>query len=137
MLVATIMHEDVITATPDMSLAQAQRLMQEKHLRHLPVLSGKHLVGIVTDRDIRNAVPSLATTLSRGEIAYQLDTTPVKTCMTEQVISITPDTDVVEGAALLLQHTIGGLPVVKDGKLVGMVTEIDFLQAFLSTTPTI
>lgn len=131
MLVATIMHKDVLTATPDMSLAQAQRLMQEQHIRHLPVVADKRLVGIVTDRDIRNAVPSPATTLSRGEIAYQMDTTPIKTCMTEQVIDITPETDAVEGAALLLQHAIGGLPVVKDGALVGIVTEIDFLQAFL------
>ena len=131
MLIATIMQQDVMTATPDMSLAQAQRLMQEKNIRHLPVVADKRLVGIVTDRDIRHAVPSLATTLSRGEIAYQMNTTPVKTCMTEQVIYITPETDVIEGAALLLKHAIGGLPIVKDGELVGIVTEIDLLQAFL------
>ena len=72
-----MMQKQVITATPDMTLADVQRLMREHHIRHVPVVSGKRLVGIITDRDLREASPSPATTLSRGEIAYQLATTPI------------------------------------------------------------
>lgn len=72
-----LMPRDVVTATPDTSLARGQRIMHNQGIRHLPVVSGTQLVGIVTDRDIRDATPSPATTLTRGEIAYQLHTTPV------------------------------------------------------------
>jgi acetoin utilization protein AcuB len=129
-----MMQKDLVTATPDMSLAQAQRLMREQHIRHMPVVSGKRLVGIVTDRDIREATPSPATTLSRGEIAYQLDTTPVKTCMTRNVVWITPDMPMVQAARILLDRKFGCLPVVEHGALVGVVTEVDCLRAFLLST---
>ncbi|GIX48527.1 MAG: hypothetical protein KatS3mg131_2738 [Candidatus Tectimicrobiota bacterium] len=132
MRVGDMMQTNVITATPDMSLAQAWRLMRDKRIRHLPVVSGKRLVGIVTDRDLREAMPSPATTLTRGEIAYQLDTTPVKTCMTREVVTVTPDTDVVQAARLLLDRKFGCLPVVEHHRLVGIVTEMDFLRAFLA-----
>ena len=108
--------------------------MRDKRIRHMPVVSGQRLVGIVTDRDIRQAAPSPATTLSRGEIAYQMDTTDVKTCMTKDVVSITPDTDLVRAARLLLERRFGCLPVVEGGALVGVVTETDFLPAFLSAS---
>jgi acetoin utilization protein AcuB len=127
-----MMQTEVVTVTPDTSLAAAQRLMRAQRIRHLPVISGTRLVGIVTDRDIRQAVPSPATTLSRGEIAYQLDNTPVKTCMTREVISIGPDTDMVHAARLLLEHRFGCLPVVEAGTLIGVVTELDCLRAFLA-----
>ena len=136
MQVRTMMQQNVITATPDMSLAQVQRLMQDKRIRHLPVVSGTRVVGIVTDRDIRDAAPSPATTLSRGEIAYRLDTTPVKNCMTQDVVSIQPDTDMVQAARILLDKKFGCLPVVDQGALVGVVTEIDCLRAFLALSTT-
>jgi acetoin utilization protein AcuB len=131
--VCVMMQKNVVTATPDMSLAQVQHLMREQHIRHMPVISGKQLVGIVTDRDIREAAPSPATTLSRGEIAYQMATTPVKTCMTEEVVTIAPDADMVQAARLFLEHKFGCLPVIESGALVGVVTEIDCLRAFLSS----
>lgn len=133
MQVRAIMHTDVVTATPDMSIAQAWRLMHDRHIRHLPVVSGRRLVGIITDRDIRDAMPSPATTLSRGEIAYQMDTTKVETCMTKQVVTIDGDTDMVEAARILLEGRFGCLPVVEGSQLVGVMTEIDFLQAFLES----
>ena len=76
-------------------------------------------------------MPSPATTLSRGEIAYQMDTTPLKTCMTREVVSIHPDADMVQAVCILLQGPFGCLPVVEDGALVGILTEIDCLRAFL------
>jgi acetoin utilization protein AcuB len=132
MHVRAMMQKNVVTATPDMSLAQVQHLMRDQHIRHVPVVFGKRLVGIVTDRDIREAAPSPATTLSRGEIAYQMDTTPVQTCMTEEVVTIAPDADMVQATRLLLEHKFGCLPVIENGALVGVVTEIDCLRAFLS-----
>jgi CBS domain-containing protein len=129
--VRAMMHTAVVTATPDMSLAEAQRRMHAQHIRHLPVIAGTRLVGIITDRDLRDAMPSPATTLSRGEIAYQMDTTPLKTCMTRDVVSITPDLDMMQAARILLERTFGCLPVVEDEALVGVVTEIDCLRAFL------
>jgi acetoin utilization protein AcuB len=129
-----MMQTHVITATPEMSLAEVQRLMRDHNIRHVPVLSGKRLVGMMTDRDVRDALPSPATTLTRGEIAYQLETTPIKTCMTREIVWIGPDIDMADAARLLLQRQIGCLPVVDNGTLVGVVTEIDCLRAFLETT---
>src|SRR5215467_4476997 len=112
MQVSAMMQTQVITATPDMPLADVQRLMRDNHIRHVPVVSGKRLVGMITDRDIREASPSPATTLARGEIAYQMETIPIKTCMTQDVVWIGPDMTLVDAARMLLQHKIGCLPVV-------------------------
>jgi acetoin utilization protein AcuB len=126
-----MMQQNLITVTPTMSLAQVQRLMHDKHIRHLPVVRGRHLVGIVTDRDIRDALPSSATTLSKGEIQYQLDTTPVRTCMSRDVVTVHPDDDMVQAARILLDHKYGCVPVMEEERLVGLITETDCLQAFL------
>lgn len=133
MQVRSMMQTQVLTATPDMSLAEVQGVMRAENIRHIPVVSGKRLVGIITDRDIKEASPSLATTFTRGEIAYQMSTTPVKTCMTKDVIWIGPDIDMAQAARLLLQRHIGCLPVLDNGLLVGIVTEMDCLRAFLET----
>jgi acetoin utilization protein AcuB len=129
--VGSMMQTQVITATPAMSLAEVQRMMRNNAIRHVPVVSGTHLVGMITDRDIREALPSPATTLTRGEIAYQIETTPIKTCMTTGVVWTSPDVTMTDAARVLLQHKIGCLPVVANETLVGIVTDIDCLRAFL------
>ncbi|MDH3598469.1 MAG: CBS domain-containing protein [Candidatus Tectomicrobia bacterium] len=129
-----IMQRDVATATPDISLAQGRRLMQDKSIRHLPIVSGAHLAGIVTDRDIREAAPSLATTLSKGEVNYQMDNVLLRTCMTRNVITVQPGEDTAQVAQLLIDHRFGCVPVVEDRRLLGMITEIDCLQAFVTST---
>ena len=131
MHVGVMMQKQVITATPDMALADVQRLMRDNHIRHVPVVSGKRLVGIITDRDVREASPSPATTLTRGEIAYQMATTSIKQCMTKDVVWIEPDVDLIQATRLLLQRKCGCLPVVDNGTLVGIITEMDCLRAFL------
>ena len=131
--VGSMMQTQVITATPTMSLAEVQRLMRDNNIRHVPVVSGKRLVGIITDRDIREAMPSPATTLTRGEIAYQMETTPIEACMTKDVVWISPDLTMVNAAQVLLQHKIGCLPVVDHGTLMGVVTDIGCVRAFLHT----
>jgi acetoin utilization protein AcuB len=134
MQVQDVMQKTVVTVTPKMSLGQVQRLMREQRIRHLPVVSGKKLVGIVTDRDLREALPSPATTLSRGEIAYQMDTTPIETCMTTEVVTVLPDMELTQATRVLLDHRFGCLPVVAQGALVGVITEIDCLRAFLAVS---
>ncbi len=129
-----IMTPSVITATPDMSLALAQRLMHDHRIRHLPVVSGERLVGIVTDRDLRKASPSPTTALSPAEITYHMGTTPIATCMTRDVVTIHPEEDVVQGVRRLLEGQFDGLPVVAGGQLVGMVTAIDLLRGLLMAT---
>lgn len=128
-----IMQADVVTVTPEMSIAQGQRLMHDAGIRHLPVVSKDQLVGMVTDRDIRDAAPSPATTLSKGEINYQMDQTSIRTCMTPYVITASPDDDDVKMARALLNHRVGSVPVVENKHLVGMITEIDCLQVFVTS----
>lgn len=131
--VDSMMQTQVITATPAMTLAEVQRMMRDNNIRHVPVVSGKRLVGMITDRDIREALPSPATTLTYGEVAYQLATTPIKACMTTDVVSIGPESTMEDATGVLLQYKIGCLPVVDHGTLVGIVTDIDCLRAFLHT----
>jgi len=136
MRVRSMMQTPIITVTPEMSLAEVQRLMRDNNIRHIPVVSGpgyQRLVGMITDRDLREAAPSPATMLTRGEIAYQMETTSVKTCMTQEVVCIGPEAEMVQAARLLVQRRIGCLPVVDHATLVGVVTEMDCLRAFLQT----
>jgi acetoin utilization protein AcuB len=131
--VGSMMQTQVITATPTMSLAEVQRVMRDSNIRHVPVVAGTRLVGIITDRDLREALPSPATTLTRGEIAYQMATTPIKTCMTTDVVWISPDITILDAARVLVQRTVDCLPVVDHGTLVGVVTAIDCVRALLQT----
>jgi acetoin utilization protein AcuB len=132
--IGIMMQKRVITATPAMSLAEVQRLMHDNHIRHVPVVSGQRLVGLITDRDLREASPSPATTLTRGEIAYQMETTPIETCMTQDVVCASPGFTMVDAAHMLVERKIGCLPVVEHGTLVGIVTDIDCVRAFLEAT---
>ncbi len=125
MQVVDMMRKTVHTATADMSLAQAQHRMQEHRVRHLPVVAQTHLIGLLTDRDLRDALPSAVTTLGPAEIAQHLDTIAVETCMTTPVKTISSTADAVDAARQLLQTHYGCLPVVDHEKLVGIVTELD------------
>jgi acetoin utilization protein AcuB len=119
-----------VTISPDASFFEARNLIHEKGVRHLPVVdkSGK-LVGIVTDRDIREAAPSDATLLSVQELNFLLGKLKVSAFMTpkEKLITITPDTIVEEAAQLMHDHKIGCLPVMEEDKLYGIFTETDAL----------
>ena len=132
MQVVDMMRKTVITATADMSLAQAQHQMQEHRVRHLPVVAQTHLIGLLTDRDLRDALPSAVTTLGPAEIAQHLDTIAVETCMTTSVKTISSTADAVDAARQLLQTHYGCLPVVDHEKLVGIITELDMLRGFLA-----
>jgi acetoin utilization protein AcuB len=131
MLVEKRMKRDPVTVAPDDSFRHAMTLIRQKGIRHLPVVEGGRLVGIVTDRDIRQTSPSPATSLEIHELHYLLERVTVREIMTKKVITVTADTPIEEAARVMLAHKIGGLPVVKDGTLVGIITETDILRAFV------
>ena len=95
MLIREWMTKDVITVTPDTSMLKASKLMKDHNIRRLPVLDGKHVVGIVSDRDIRAASPSKATTLDMHELYYLLSEVKVKDIMTSDPVTVY-DTDAVD-----------------------------------------
>ena len=103
MLIREWMTKDVITVTPDTSMLKASKLMKDHNIRRLPVLDGKHVVGIVSDRDIRAASPSKATTLDMHELYYLLSEVKVKDIMTSDPVTVY-DTDAVDAAALLMEN---------------------------------
>lgn len=131
MRVADWMNKGLVVVTPDVPVKEAMRILQEKRIRHLPVVEEGRLVGIITDRDLRSVAPSPATSLSIYEINYLLDKLTVKEVMTKKVFTVSPETELEEAARLILERRIGALPVVKDGTLVGIITETDLLRAFL------
>ena len=121
-----------ITIAPDTPVLEARRVMQTRAIRHLLVVEHDRLVGIVTDRDIRLNMPSPATTLSVWEVNYLLARLTVREVMTTSVIVVEPDRSAQDAATLLVTEKIGALPVVDGERLVGIVTETDFLRAFVA-----
>ena len=123
-------NRNPITIGPESSFYEARALIHDKGIRHLPVVDKNgRLLGIVTDRDIREAAPSDATLLSVQELHYLLGKLKVSSIMTpkEKLITITPDTLIEEAVQLMHDHKIGCLPVVEGEKLYGIFTETDAL----------
>jgi len=119
-----------VTISPDASFFKAQDYLHVKGIRHLPVVDkDDKLVGIITDRDIREAAPSDATLLSVQELNYLLGRLKVSSFMTpkEKLITITPDTLIEEAVQLMRDHKIGCLPVLERDNLYGIFTETDAL----------
>jgi acetoin utilization protein AcuB len=120
-----------VTIAPDASFYEVRNLIHEKGVRHLPVIDKNNmLVGIVTDRDIREAAPSDATLLSVQELNYLLGKLKVSSFMTpkDKLITINPDTLIEEAVQLMHDNKIGCLPVLEQGKLYGLFTETDALD---------
>jgi len=131
MLVKERMKRDPVTVKKDDSFRYALKLIRKEGIRHLPVLDGKKVVGIITDRDLRQSAPSPATTLEVHELNYLLERLKVEAIMTKKVITVAPDSSLLEAAKLLLAHKIGCLPVVEQEELVGIITEGDMLRALV------
>jgi acetoin utilization protein AcuB len=135
MLIRELMTGGLITVRPETSVQDARDLMRKETIRHLPVTGpGGVLAGIVTDRDVRLNLPSRATSLSAQEIGHLLSRLTVGEIMTRSVITIGPDSPAREGARLMLDHRIGALPVLDDGRLIGIITETDIVRAFVRVT---
>ena len=117
------------------SVFQARRLMRERRIRHLLVMEGGQLNGILTDRDVRLNMPSPATGLSVGEINDCLMRLTVGEVMTRQVLTISAGRDVETAAATMLEHRVGALPVLDEGRVIGILTATDLLRALVDGRP--
>jgi acetoin utilization protein AcuB len=126
------MTKHPLTIRADATISQTHRYMQEQGIRHLPVVdkSGR-MIGLVTEDDLLKAEPSSATSLSVWEIHSLLDRITVGQAMVRDVITTTEDVPIEEAAHLLLEHKIGCLPVMRDEKLVGIITESDLFRTFM------
>ena len=131
MLVEDVMQAAVITITPKTSLPEAMRLVRHRGIRHLPVVEDDRLVGIVSDRDLKQAMASPATALESHELRYLLDAVTVDEIMTRAVVTVGRMFPIEEAARLMVTEKISALPVTERGKLIGIVTETDVLELFV------
>ena len=129
-VVREIMSQGVKTLRSDQPLLDAMVFMREEQIRHLPVVDGEgHLVGLVTDRDIKRATPSVLLRDQRAQFESTIRDTPLAKVMARNVISVGPETPLREAIQLMLDEKVGCLPVLEEGKLAGIVTATDLLEA--------
>lgn len=136
MLVKNWMTREVITLTPDRSMMKAAKLLKEKNIGRLPIVNDDgELVGIVSDRDVKEASPSKATTLDMHELYYLLSEIKLKDIMTRKILTVTEDDTVEKAAVLLQENKIGGLPVVdSENKCIGIITNTDVFKVLIEIT---
>ncbi len=131
MKVSNWMQKDVKTLTEESSLRDAINLSRRHHIRHIPIVRDQAvLVGIVSDRDIKRFAPSILTEQSAEEHERVLEGTTLGRIMTRDPLTVSPSTDLHEAVGMLCEKKVGALPVVEDGKLVGILSETDMLRAF-------
>ena len=135
MLVKDWMTSEVITVEEDVSIMKASKLMKDKGFQHLPVVRQGRLTGIVSDRDLKEAHPSKATTLDIHELYYLLDKLQVKKVMSKNPHTVSGNETTDKAAALMLKHDISALPVVdQKGDLQGIITKGDVFRAMVSVS---
>jgi len=128
------MTKKVFTAAPDDGIIDALTVMKENSVKHLPVMKGDRVKGIVSDRDIREYTPSAATSLDVYELHYLLAKMKVKDIMKTNIFTTTPDTPVEEAAMLLYDKQIGCLPALENSKLAGIISDRDIFHALIDVT---
>jgi len=132
MLVGNRMSSPVITVHPDTPMEDALNLMHRERVKRLPVVdSHGKLIGIVSERQLLKEHPSEATTLSVWELREMLRKVTIKKLMTQNVTTVTENTTIEEAAKIMAEEGISGLPVMRQNKLVGMITEKDVFKIFL------
>jgi acetoin utilization protein AcuB len=131
MLVGERMSKPVVTIPPDLPISDALNLMKKERIRRVPVVRDGKLAGIVSDKDLLNASPSPVTTLSIWEMNYLLSKVTVSEVMAKNVMTVTEDTPIEQAARIMADNKIGGLPVMRDGHVVGIITETDLFKVFL------
>lgn len=135
MLIHDWMAKNVLTVDENTSLMRATRLMKENSIRRLPVVSHGKLIGIVTDRDVKDASPSKTTSLDVHELYYLLSEMKVKEVMTPDPITLNGYDSLEKAAVIMLENKISGLPVISDdGQIEGLVSETDVLRGFIHST---
>jgi acetoin utilization protein AcuB len=134
MFVSDWMTRKVFTLGPDDYLSDAIAIMKEKGIKHVPVVKGGKLKGILSDRDIKEYSPSKATSLDIYELHYLLANTRIREVMRTKVTTIPPDAPVEEAAMVMLDGNIGALPVIDDGFLCGIISDKDIFHALVDIT---
>lgn len=132
MLVKNRMSSPVISVEPDMPIMEALNLMRAKSIRRMPVVDKRgKLIGIVSDKDLLNASPSAATSLSVWEINYLVGKIKVENVMTRSVLTVNSQTPIEEAARIMVDNKIGGLPVMDGDQIIGVITESDLFKILL------
>ena len=131
MLVGDRMSHPVISINPDLPVVDALNLMKRERIRRTPVVKNGKMIGIVSDKDLLNASPSSATSLSVWEMNYLLSRIKVKDLMTKKVLTVSEDTPNEEAARIMADNKIGGLPVMRADHIVGIITETDLFKILL------
>jgi len=131
MFVGERMSHPVISVSPETPIHDALALFKKEHIRRAPVIKNGKLVGIISETDLLNASPSPVSSLSIWEMNYLLSKVTVKQVMTKKVMTVEEDTPIEEAARIMADNKIGGLPVLRSGKVVGIITETDLFKIFL------
>lgn len=135
MLVKEWMATKPIVVDENTSIMKATQIMKENNIRRIPVVRDGHLIGIISDRDIKEAAPSKATTLDVHELYYLLSEIKVKDIMTPDPITLKEDDSVEKAAVIMLENRISGMPIVdNDYNVVGIITETDVFKVMVSIT---
>ena len=130
------MTRSVVTLSPDQKLREAVELIRARRIRHLPVVDAEsRLVGIVTDRDVKQATPSLHSGVGQDEYERILDGTRIDQVMTRDPMTVAPDTPLKAVAGSIIDDKVGALPVVDGGRLVGIVTAVDLVRVLRDRLP--
>lgn len=131
--VRTWMSSPAIVAPETMLLPVARRRLRERHIRRMPVVDAAgRLVGIVTEGDINSVSDSHVTDVRDYDLYHRVSDLPIHDVMTREVLTVTPDTPILEVARLLLENRIGGVPVMADGQVVGVITESDLFRLIVA-----
>ncbi|MEK6753156.1 MAG: CBS and ACT domain-containing protein [Chloroflexota bacterium] len=125
------MSHPVITVSPETPIHDVLVMFKKEHIRRAPVIKDGKLIGIVSERDLLNASPSPVTSLSVWEMNYLISKVTVKQVMSKKVKTIDVNTPIEEAARIMADSKIGGLPVLRSGKVVGMITETDLFKILL------
>jgi acetoin utilization protein AcuB len=132
MRVGRIMHTDLVTVSPDTTIIKAKDIIAKKQINHLLVVDkNEELVGIVSDRDIKQSWASPATTLSTHELNYLLRQLTVEIIMVRKIVTISPSTTIERAASIMQENRISSLPVIEGEKLVGIITTNDVMEVLL------
>jgi acetoin utilization protein AcuB len=131
MFVGERMSYPVITVDPDTPINDALAMFKKENIRRAPVVKNGKMIGIISERDLINASPSQATTLSVWEMNYLISKVTVKKVMTKKVITVDVNTPIEEAARIMADSKIGGMPVMRSGRVTGMITETDLFKVLL------
>jgi len=133
MKVEDLMTREVVTLTEDQFLRDAIAVLQRHRIRHVPVVSGEKVIGILTDRDVKRASPSALSGIDQSQYDRVLTSTRVGQVMTRDPFTVTPSTPIKDAVKVLIDRKYSALPVVEHDRLVGIITGTDMLRLFYDT----